>query len=65
MSYKSVFAYGKVEFIDDYEQKINAMNKLMRNYTDKEFTYNRPSILNIKVFVVKVKEFTAKEFGHF
>ncbi len=65
MSYKSVFAYGKVEFIEDYDSKIEAMNNLMKNYTDREFTYNRPSILNIKVFTVKVKSFTAKEFGRF
>ncbi len=65
MSYRSVFAFGNVEFIEDYDKKIDALNIIMRQYIDRDFSYNRPSVLNVCVFIVKVEKFTGKEFGRF
>ena len=65
MSYQSVFAYGKVEFVEDYDEKVEALNMLMKQYTDRDFTYNRPAVVNVAVFKVKVDRFTGKEFGRF
>ena len=65
MAYKSVFAFGDVVFIDDYEEKIIALNMLMKNYISEKFTYNKPSVINIKVFKLEVRTFTCKEFGNF
>jgi uncharacterized protein len=63
MSYRSVFAYGKVEFIDDYQEKVKALNIIMANYSNLDFSYNAPSVNNVCVFIVRVTKFTAKEFG--
>lgn len=64
MSYKSVICYGKVEFIEDYDKKIEALNFIMKQYVDREFTYSEPSVKNVLVYKVVVEEMTAKEFGN-
>jgi hypothetical protein len=65
MSYQGVFAFGKVEFIEDYDQKVDALNIIMKQYSERDFTYNRPAVVNVCVFIVKVDQFTGKEFGRF
>jgi uncharacterized protein len=65
MFYKSVICYGKVEFIDNFEQKVEAMNIIMQQYTGKDFTYSVPSINGVRVYRVLVEEMTGKEFGNF
>ncbi len=59
----SVICRGSVEFIEDVEEKTNAMNILMANYTDKPFTYSLPAITNVKVWKVEVESFNTKSFG--
>ena len=63
MKFKSVIAYGNVEFVDDYDEKIRIFNIIMKKYTGKEFTYNAPAINNVAVMKVKVDEFTCRESG--
>ena len=65
MKYKSVLVYGKVEFIDDYDLKIEALNAVMKHYTNKEFEFNSPAVKNVKVYKVVIDEITGKEFGDF
>jgi uncharacterized protein len=65
MKYKSVLIYGKVEFVDDYDKKEEALNAIMKQYTEREFKYNAPAVKNVKVFKVKIEEITGKEFGNF
>jgi len=64
MSYKSVICYGKVEFIDDYNKKVEAMNIIMQHYTGKDFEYSIPSINGVLIYKVIVDEMTGKEFGN-
>jgi len=61
MKFKSVLAYGVVEFIDDYDQKIEVLNIVMEKYTGRTFDYNAPAINNVAIFRVKVEEMTGKE----
>ena len=63
MIYKSLIANGKVFFIDDINKKIESMNIIMKHYTGREFTYNRPAIENVSVFIMKVKEMTVINRG--
>ncbi len=63
MAYRSVLAYGEVEFIDDYEQKVEALNVIMNQYAEGSFRYSKPAVLNVKVFKVAVSTFHGKEFG--
>jgi len=64
MKFKSVIAYGKVEFVEDYNQKIEILNKIMLKYTGKEFTYNAPAVNNVAVFKVYIESITAKTVGY-
>jgi len=64
MKYRSVLAYGKVEFIEDPGQKIRCMNIVMKNYATGEFTYNQPSINEISCWVVKIDKLEGKINGY-
>lgn len=59
----SVICKGKVVFIEDYNEKIEALNILMKNYTEATFTYSEPSVINVKVWKVEIQEMTGKLFG--
>ena len=60
---KSIVARGAIEFILDYDTKVDSLNALMSQFTDKKFTYNSPAIKNVEVYRMKLDDFTAKEFG--
>jgi uncharacterized protein len=64
MSYKSVICYGKVEFIEDYDKKIEALDLIMKQYVSRDFKYSEPSVKNVLVYKVVVEEMTAREFGN-
>jgi uncharacterized protein len=64
MHYRSVQAFGEVEFIDDIEQKVGILNIVMANYADREFTYNAPSLREVCTFKVNVNRFSGKIFGY-
>jgi len=63
MKSKSVVARGRIEFLKEHEQKVDALNVLMGNYTEREFKYNIPAIKNVEVYRMKLEELSAKEFG--
>ena len=64
MRYKSVMAFGHVEFIEDFDRKISVMNKVMMHYTSKEFTYNAPSINEVAIYRVVIHKLTGKSLGY-
>ena len=35
MKYRSVLVSGRVEFVEDMKDKVEALNVIMANYTDK------------------------------
>jgi nitroimidazol reductase NimA-like FMN-containing flavoprotein (pyridoxamine 5'-phosphate oxidase superfamily) len=60
MKFRSVLAYGKVEFIDDPEQKTRIMNIIMKNYATGEFKYNPPSMNEVCCWIVKIEKLEGK-----
>ncbi len=62
---KSIVARGTIEFILDYETKVDSLNALMAKFSDRKFTYNSPAVKNVEVYRMKMDNFTAKEFGKF
>lgn len=65
MKFKSVVIEGQVEIIDDYDKKIEAMNIIMSNYTDKtDFSYNIPAINGVEVMKVNILKMTARRRGY-
>jgi nitroimidazol reductase NimA-like FMN-containing flavoprotein (pyridoxamine 5'-phosphate oxidase superfamily) len=63
MRAKSVICKGKVRFIESDEEKIQVMNKFMGHYTANHFSYSKPAIQNVKVWIVEVSEMTGKAFA--
>ena len=64
MKYRSVLVYGHIEFIKDADQKIEAMNIVMRKYTGKEFAFNEPAIREVCVYKVVITDMTGKKLGY-
>jgi nitroimidazol reductase NimA-like FMN-containing flavoprotein (pyridoxamine 5'-phosphate oxidase superfamily) len=60
---KSVLCRGMVTFVEDFTEKEETMNLLMKNYTDRPFKYSKPALQNVKIWRVNVDEMTAKAFG--
>ena len=64
MKYRSILVYGHIEFIEDIEDKIEAMNLVMKKYVGKEFSYNEPAIREVCVYKVIISEMTGKKLGY-
>jgi nitroimidazol reductase NimA-like FMN-containing flavoprotein (pyridoxamine 5'-phosphate oxidase superfamily) len=60
---KSVLVEGKVEFIDDFDEKTRCLLLLMAQYSDREFKFSRPAVENVGVLKVRIEKIAAKEFG--
>ena len=63
MDYRSVLAFGKVEFINDYDEKVRVMNLIMEKYTGKTFSYNKPAIDNVEIYRVAISKIEGKVSG--
>lgn len=64
MKYKSVLAFGKVEFIDDFDEKKKALNIIMRKYTGKDFPFSTPSINEVQPWRVIVERWEGRVYGY-
>lgn len=63
MKSKSVVAWGKVIFQEDFEKKKEALHIIMEQYSEKKFEYSEPAIKNVKVWEIPVDKVSCKEFG--
>ncbi len=62
MKFKSILVFGKVEFVEEYEQKVIILNKIMKQYTGTDnFMYNTPAVNNICCFKVVAERITGKQ----
>jgi len=64
MKFRSVLAFGKLEDITDFDDKVKGMNEIMLQYTGKTFDYNAPAIKGVRVMKVNVEKFTAFNRGY-
>ena len=63
MRSKSVICWGEVHFEEDFDKKTEALDIIMKQYSDKEFRYSDPAVKNVKIWIVEMDEVTCKEFG--
>ena len=63
MRSESAMCRGKVEFVEDIEEKRGALDIIMCHYTNNEFNYSDPAVRNVKVWKVPVDRMTGKVFG--
>lgn len=63
MKAKSVICRGRVNFIEDLDDKREALNILMGHYSSREFAYSDPAVRNVKIWEVPIEKVTAKEYA--
>lgn len=63
MRSKSVISWGKVTYEEDFDKKVEVLNIIMKQYSDKEFKYSDPAVTNVKVWIVPIDRISCKEFG--
>jgi len=63
MKYRSVLAYGKVEFVDDISEKEALLHQFMKSYSSKDFKYSKPSLNEVQVMKVPVEKFEGRAYG--
>jgi len=63
MRSKSVIGWGEVTYEEDPEKKVDALNIIMGQYSDKQFKYSDPAVINVKIWKVRLDIVTCKEFG--
>ena len=64
MKYRSVLAYGKVVFIEDYDKKVIALNRIMGNYSERTFQYSKPAVNDVQTFKVVVEKMEGRAYGY-
>jgi len=62
-AYKSIIGFGKIILLDNMNEKIDALNKIMEHQTEKEevFTFANEKVRNITVYKLIVETFTGKQ----
>ncbi len=60
MRYRSVLAFGKVEFVENYDDKVGVLNIIMRKYAGKDFSYNAPAVNNVAIYKVNIDKIETK-----
>jgi uncharacterized protein len=63
MKYRSVLAYGKVKFVEDYDEKLTALKHIMGNYSEREFKFNKPAVVDVQVFTVAIEKIEGRAYG--
>lgn len=63
MKYRSVLAYGKVEFIDTIAEKESIFRQFMKNYSPKEFKFSKPSLEEVQVMKVPIDKIEGRAYG--
>ena len=64
MKYRSVLAYGKAGFISDPDEKAEALRIIMKQYSDKSFRFNPPSIQEVNVWIIRIDKLEGRAFGY-
>jgi len=64
MDYRSVLAYGKIVFIEDFDEKVRILNIIMRKYAGNDFSYNPPAVNNVAIFKVEISKIEGKISGY-
>ncbi len=66
MKYYSAIGFGKAHFIEDEEEKINALNIIMQKYNHEagSFQYSKSALKKTTLIKVKIESLTGKKSGY-
>jgi nitroimidazol reductase NimA-like FMN-containing flavoprotein (pyridoxamine 5'-phosphate oxidase superfamily) len=63
MQASSVICRGKVVFIEDFDEKVKALDIIMKQYSDRNFTYSAPAVMGVLVWKVEIEDMSTRVFG--
>ncbi|MBT3177775.1 MAG: pyridoxamine 5'-phosphate oxidase family protein [Desulfobacula sp.] len=61
IDFKSVIGSGKAQFLEDLKEKIQALNMIMSQYSDRKFEYPDEMLEKTAVIKVVIDEMTGKQ----
>ncbi|NVM04174.1 MAG: pyridoxamine 5'-phosphate oxidase family protein [Candidatus Helarchaeota archaeon] len=65
MNYYSIIGYGKASFINDFQEKINAMNIIMKHYSSSNsHKYYEKIVNNLAIIKIEIEKITGKKSGY-
>ncbi len=64
MKYRSVILYGQLEFVDDFSEKLVALESIMRQYTDQVTRFSDPAVNQVCVMKVNVRKIEGRAYGY-
>lgn len=61
---RSLVIKNQIEFVENSEEKIYALKKIMNNYDkEKEYSFNDNSVNEVEILKIKIDNYTIKESG--
>jgi nitroimidazol reductase NimA-like FMN-containing flavoprotein (pyridoxamine 5'-phosphate oxidase superfamily) len=62
-AFRSIIGFGKIVILEDLDEKIDGLNKIMKHQTEKEIVYDftHDEIKNVCVYKMIVEKFTGKQ----
>lgn len=60
---KSVVVEGKVELVEDFDEKYRCLQLVMAQYSNRKFKFNEPAVRNVGVIKVHIENISGKLFG--
>jgi len=64
MKYRSILAHGKVEFIQDPEEKKICLEIVMSHYSEREFIFSPPSLREVCCWKIKADPLEGRIYGY-
>jgi len=60
IKYSSVIGFGSAEFVEDIEEKKEALHILLEHYSDKKYEFSEPSLSEVAIVKIQVMSMTGK-----
>ncbi|MDQ7092002.1 pyridoxamine 5'-phosphate oxidase family protein [Desulfosporosinus sp. PR] len=64
MQYQSVIGFGEIQFIEDFQEKQQALLLIMGQYTDQEVLLNDETVSKVTLFKLNINTMTGKRSGY-
>jgi len=64
MKYRSVIGFGKAFLVEDFEEKIMALNTIMQHYWDNSHEFPETRVDEVAIIRVDIRSMTGKQSGY-
>ncbi len=64
MKYRSVIGFGRATIVEDMAEKIEGLDAIMDQYSDRSFVYPEVKLENTVIIKVEIESMTGKQSGY-